>query len=133
MPGPDSRPGPKPEPRRKGKARAKRLEAAVVQDVRARCVERDGYCRIHQATHHGLDYCYGPSEWAHMHDKRRSKTVGQAPVVRHTTQGSFMACQKHHGQYDRHEIQVEAITQHGADGTLRIARACCSILSLPRG
>jgi hypothetical protein len=132
MPGPGSMPCPKPEPKAKSKARAKRHEAAIIQQVRAQCVERDGHCRIGSATTH-LGACTVWSQWCHMEDKRRSKTLGQEPEVRHTTQGSFMGCAKHHGMYDSHELQITAIdSAKGADGVLRITRGDVSVLSVPR-
>jgi hypothetical protein len=51
--------------------------------------------------------CDGVSEWAHLGDKKRFKTRGQAPEVRHTTAGSLMLCTKHHQDYDAGRMVIE--------------------------
>jgi hypothetical protein len=43
-----------------------------------------------------------------------------SPVLRHTTAGSFMACTRHHQMYDRGLFDLEALTEQGCDGPLRI-------------
>jgi len=119
---------PRPTPRRILKARRKRQAAKVVKSVRARCVARDGYCRIDAASGgpkgdsaaFDVGPCSGPSEWAHLSEQKRAKTRGQAPEVRHTTAGSLMACKTHHDRYDgrqRPRLGIEA-TILGADGPL---------------
>lgn len=114
---------PKPEPWDKVKARRKRQEAKVVKDVRQQCVDRDGYCRI---ANKDMGPCSGPSEWAHLGEKKRFKTRGQAPEVRHTTAGSLMACKAHHDAYDKgtgdDRLVIEALGYIGADGLLRYRR-----------
>lgn len=88
----------KPEPIKRTKGRAGRLEAAVTRSVRAACVMRDGHCRIGEWEMNPLDWhsedvqgdeCDWWSEWAHLGEKRRARTRGQAPTVRHTTAGSL--------------------------------------------
>jgi hypothetical protein len=120
---------PKPEPRSRVKRRARREAAAVVRDVRAQCVERDGHCRLLRDSFDG-GWCYscvpcesgrasaGPSEWAHLHSHRRSKTRGQAPEDRHTTQGSLMLCRSAHRAYDAHRLEIEPLTDAGCDGPI---------------
>jgi hypothetical protein len=131
MPGPGSMPCPKPEPRKRTKARAKRHEAAIIQQVRAQCVARDGDCRIGSATTY-LGACAGESEWCHLGDMRRFRTRGMDPDVRHTKAGTCCLCTKHHQMLDANEIRVEFMTPDGADGTLRFIRAGGSFLSVPR-
>jgi hypothetical protein len=63
--------------------------------------------------------CDGASEWAHLEDKRRFKTVGMEPEERHTTGGSLMLCKSHHVAYDRHRIKITILSRAGADGPLR--------------
>lgn len=116
---------PKPEPRARTKRRKQRHEAAVIKDVRAACVERDGYCRLRQtydvafcATSGLFGRCEGHSEWAHFANRRRAKTRGMDPAERHTTAGSFMACRRHHADYDAHRLNIEAMTDRGCDGPL---------------
>ena len=124
---------PKPTTRKTLKGRKTRAEARIIKAVRAQCVERDGYCIV---LAHLLGFtaglllvdtdlggCFGPSAWAHMHDKRRSKTRGQAPEVRHTTASSFMACQRHHLDYDQKRLFITALSRKGADGPLKFRRA----------
>jgi hypothetical protein len=130
-------PCPKPEPKAKSKARAKRHEAAIIQQVRARCVERDGDCRLANAAHWlELGPCQGESEWAHLGDKKRFKTMGQAPEDRHMTAMTMMACTRHHDQVDRRRkpwVEVEPIDDLlGANGVLRIRQGAVSVLSVPR-
>jgi len=120
----------KPEPRRRVKARAQRAEAKQLKSVRAMCVERDGECRaclLTQNDHitfgawlapHG-----GPSELAHMHGRRRSKTRGMAPEIRHDTKHCLMLCRKHHQDYDAKKLIITAQSRRGADGPLTFRRA----------
>lgn len=120
---------------RQVKDRAKRVEAKVKKDVRAQCVLRDGPCRFGMPSmevirldrragtmNFAAPGCAGPSEWAHMHSRRRSQTRNQAPEVRHDTRYSFMACQTHHDHYDGRRLPrlfVTALTRKGADGPLK--------------
>lgn len=113
----------KPTPRRLEKAREDRHEARVVKRVRARCVERDGSCRLsilRQTPTCQLDECDGPSEWAHLEGHRRFETRGKPPEERHTTAGTAMLCQWHHDAYDAHEFDIVPTTDRGADGPLRL-------------
>lgn len=126
-----NRPKPKYEiPTRKvEKAKAERVEKKVKTDVRSKCVARDGDCRIGNGAVGIVDQivgeigeCDGPSEWAHLEEKKRSKTRGQEPEVRHTTAGSCILCRRHHNRYDGRErpaIAVAKLTKRGADGPLR--------------
>jgi hypothetical protein len=102
-------PQPKPEPRKRTKARTARQARKVVKSVRQQCVERDGYCRVVRdwpdnprggSPFYGEIACFGPSQWAHLGEFKRSKTRGKAAVERHTTMGSLMLCARHHDQYD---------------------------------
>jgi hypothetical protein len=93
------------EPRKRVKARKRRHAAKVVKSVRAQCVERDGYCRA--GWDRPVALCHGVSEWAHLGDKKRFKTRGQAPEIRHTTAGSLMLCQKHHADYDAGRMAID--------------------------
>ena len=129
MPGPGSLACPKPESRKRQKARETREARKVVTAVRAQCVERDGHCRLAGVLAAGP--CFGRSEWAHLAEYRRSKTLGQPAEQRHTVQGSLMLCQGHHGRYDRHEFELEPLTALGAESTLRIRMNGVSVLSVP--
>lgn len=131
----------KPSPRRvrkpkgptaRARAKRRRAEALVAKDVRALCVDRDVHCRVCWSERirdvripdvAWLE-CDGPSQWTHMHSRRRSQTRNQEPEVRHDTQHSFMACQRHHDQYDgrqRPRLFVTALTAKGADGPLKFS------------
>ncbi len=121
---------PKPAKRKTLKGRKDRAEANVKKTVRAACVKRDGdLCRM--TTGWGDNYptrpmpirCDGPSEWAHMHIRRRAQTRNQAPEIRHDTKHSLMLCRFHHGEYDAHRLKITALTRKGADGPLKFTRA----------
>jgi hypothetical protein len=125
----------KPEPRKRAQRRKRRQEKAVVKTVRELCDDRDGRCRvahprltttIGDAGRYGpvldiLDDCSGPSEWAHLEDRKRARTRGEAPAKRHTTAGSCKFCRRHHRQYDAGEIAITFLEpERGADGLMRI-------------
>lgn len=112
-------PLPKGEPRKRTKARKLRMAKAVINTVRPKVVERDGYCRLSRTSLAGT--CDGPSEWAHLKGSRRYETRGQAPEVRHTVEGSVALCQRHHMAYDAHDLELIPIhTAKGAEGVLRV-------------
>ena len=121
-------PCPKPEPRKTAKARETREARKVVTAVRARCVERDGACRVKGWP---FGECVGPSEWAHLEQYRRFKTRGQRPEQRHTTAGSVILCRYHHHLYDAHQLEIHPLTTLGADGTLRLRVGGVTVLSIP--
>jgi hypothetical protein len=119
-------PQPKPRPRQSVQRANRRVAAKIVRAVRAACVERDGYCRLYplpmgdefDGPRLAWKECVGPSEWAHLEDKRRFKTRGLPPEERHTTRESVMLCQRHHDDYDDRKLTVEFLTERGADGPL---------------
>lgn len=137
-------PAPKPSRTRKQlKAKRDREEAKVEKAVRAECVKRDGYCRygvlkigdvIHPMRamnaigHLGAAdvvlsaMCDGPSEWAHLEDTRRARTMKMRPELRHHTKGTMMLCRKHHAQYDARLIRLRFVSAAGADGPLEFYR-----------
>ncbi len=136
--GQPSRACPKPESRKRVKGWKDRAEAKQIKTVRATCVERDGKCRVFKTLtgEHGgwailgalvqleMEYlCDGPSEWAHMHSRRRSQTRNQSPEQRHDTAHSLMLCRFHHAEYDAHRLHITALTRKGADGPLKFRRA----------
>jgi len=106
---------PKPEPRKRTKARKDRLERFVERLVRDKVAERDGYCRV---SKDGMVQCQGPSEWAHYGERRRFKTVGMDPTERHQRKWSLMLCKKHHMAYDAHELKITADSDLLCDGDL---------------
>ena len=130
------------ESRSTEKAVRDHLENIVIGRVRARCIERDGFCRLRikpgrGVTHAPLGECRGPSEWAHLAPLRRFETRGRPPEERHTIIGSMMLCKRHHDLYEgrlRHypngmrfslgsmpigyTLQIDS-TLAGADGPLR--------------
>lgn len=121
---------PKPEKRRRVKARKARAEKRVKDAVRAACVERDGHCRTGSLMNDAGDlslwlYCDGPSEWAHMPERRRSKTRGMDPTFRHDTKHTLMLCRTHHAQFDGRaepRLFITALTRKGCDGPVRFRR-----------
>lgn len=123
---------PKPETRKRTKARLKRQAAAIEKLVRLLVGHRDGDCRIGTTTAL-LGPCDGESEWAHLENSRRFKTRGQPAEVRHTTAGTCRLCTKHHAMYDREKtLAIEFLTDKGADGTMRFQAHGVSVLSVPR-
>ena len=117
---------PKGETRKAEKARNDRAEAMQKRAVRRMVAGRDGYCRLARVVRRDLGderevaaLCGGTSEWAHLEDRRRSRTVGEAPEARHTTAGTAMLCRDHHQLYDRHRIQITMLSRYGADGPMR--------------
>ena len=116
---------PKPEPRKRIKARRDRRESAIAKAVRAACVERDGYCLIQSRVSARiavlLGACAGASQWAHVERQRRCFTRGQQPETRHTTAGSGMLCDKHHDAYDAHVFRL-VLGPEGMNGPIGIAR-----------
>ena len=110
---------PKPESRRKAKARDDRAEAAVKKSVRAFVAERDGYCRLW--LYEVETGCDGPSEWAHL--TRRSHTRGMAPTARHNSLITAMLCRTHHRQFDACLVGLRMLTDFGADGLMMLTEA----------
>lgn len=108
-----SRPRKPKGPTARYRAKRRRAEQPVVKSVRAKCVERDGYCRLM-----GLSPCAGPSQWMHLGEKKRARTRGMRPEQRHTTAGTAMGCERHHGLYDTGQIEL-AMGERGADGPMR--------------
>ena len=108
------------------KGRRDRCEAEQQHYIRAKCVARDGDCRI--ATdrfRNGISAekaqadCDGRSEWAHLGDKKRFKTRRMNPMDRHTMEGSLMLCTQHHQAYDAGTLRITPTDpMKGADGVL---------------
>ena len=84
--------------------------------VRALVVARDGYCRLHGK---GLGACRGASEFAHLEDCRRARTMGMAPETRHRTDRAMMLCTVHHQRYDARTLGLSLQTDRGADGPVQ--------------
>jgi hypothetical protein len=92
-----------------------RKDARYAKTIRSQVAARDGECRIGNWEAHPDDvhadaleseHCDGVSEWAHLGDRKRFRTRGQAPSLRHTTAGSVMLCTNHHRMYDRGELTI---------------------------
>lgn len=119
---------PKPPSRAHEKRRRRVLERAVIALVRAACVARDGRCHVFRRT---SVPCAGPSEWAHAHPARRSKTRGKPPEERHTPEQSLILCARHHDMYDnvdgRWRLFIDPVDcRLGMNGETRVvlARVC---------
>jgi hypothetical protein len=100
-------------------AKRQRAEAKVIRSVRAEVAARDGFCRL---ACQGLGPCQGVSEWCHFGASKRFRTRGMAADVRHSTSGSLMLCSRHHRMYDRHEFDLQALTDRLCDGPLDVIR-----------
>lgn len=109
--------------RKQEKAAKKRREKKVKDHVRDGCVRRDGYCRLFglpPVVAYVFGKCEGASEWAHMTEKRRSRTMGMDPDERHTQEDSLMLCTRHHHMYDQFQLFIEKVDLlKGARGLLR--------------
>jgi hypothetical protein len=104
---------------KKVKAQKGRADKATAKSVRQVVDERDGPCIVGPRL---KEPCEGASEWAHCHDKRRSKTRGMDPERRHTSASSFKACSRHHKAYDDKQIQVIAKSAAGMNGAYVVRR-----------
>lgn len=109
----------------KGKAKKRRLESKILHMVRLHDVMRDGHCRFAQDAEALGDSlgrhrcCAGESQLAHLENKRRFKTRGMPPELRHTTAGTAMLCERHHDAYDDRELRLTFLSNSGADGEIR--------------
>jgi hypothetical protein len=95
-------------------------ERQIIDRNRAHCERRDGFCRIGHWKDSAIALfgeCYGPSEWNHF--RRRSKSRGEAPEVRHSTEITGMLCERHHDMVDEHEIDFDYLTNKRADGPMK--------------
>ena len=117
---------PKPRPRASLKAARDRREAKVEKQVRAACVERDGYCRVAAGRDGDCRFgvpilCAGLSQFVHLPPRTRAHTRGEAPEQRHQTAWTGMFCQAHHDRIDGRRLPkmtVEFLTADRADGPL---------------
>ena len=113
---------PKPEPRRREKARRKRAEAKAMWSAWEETLERDGPCRLQFVPDFGS--CEGVSEFAHVGKFRRHATRGMAPERRHSRIAGCHLCSGHHRTgryaYDRHTLDIEPLDDvRYCDGPLR--------------
>ena len=100
-------------PTARARAKRTRAESPVKRKVRGECLERDGHCIFAP-----LGPCSRNSEWMHLEAKKRARTRGMKPEMRHTTAGSAMGCSFHHDEYDAGAIAL-AMTDQGANGPIR--------------
>jgi hypothetical protein len=114
---------PKPRPKKDEKKEKRAHAKKVVNEVRAAVKERDkrlssNGCRFPEAAKEWWP-CFARLEWAHLRSRRRSKTGGQPPEVRHTTAGSCGLCYGHHVPYDAGKYEIRPVDPVlGADGDL---------------
>lgn len=121
---------PKPESRKRTKAREKRADREQAQETRQKVLDRDGWCRVGRAGRPEIfGRCTPVPEWAHL--VSRQKTRGMAPEIRHSTATSVMLCGGpaggHHVAFDkltgRKRLHIESLTAAGADGRLQFELA----------
>ena len=110
---------------KKGPTRAERKgslgyrERQIIQRNRAHCERRDGDCRIGYWGDTAVALfgeCFGTPEWNHF--RRRSKSRGEPPEERHSTEVTGMLCGRHHDMVDEHEIDFDYLTEKRADGLM---------------
>jgi hypothetical protein len=111
----------KPEPTKRVRARAKRIEQKVIAKVRAEVFERDPCCRLAftESLVVFVGQCQGMDELAHLGEWRRYRTVHQPPEQRTHSRGTLKLCSRHHRAYDAHEFDL-AYGEDGADGRLDV-------------
>ena len=110
----------------KGQTRAERKgslgyrERQIIERNRAHCERRDGDCRIGYWGDTAIALfgeCFGTPEWNHF--RRRSKSRGEPPEVRHSVEITGMLCGRHHDMVDEHEIDFDYLTEKRADGPMK--------------
>lgn len=118
---------PKPEPRKRQKARKDRRELQCKRQMHDAVFEREeNACRLSGVVE--LGPCDGPLQLAHYGDWRRSKTRGMDPEQRHVRHGGICLCKRHHDAYDgslglRNErMHIDHLTDRVCDGPLRFER-----------
>lgn len=113
---------PKPEARKKTKARQDRYARGVVDEVRREVMLRDGGCRFR--FHPELGRCNGVIEWAHLWTPR-AHTRGMPPEERHRSDATIAACVFHHNHIDGRQypkLLLKPITPLKANGPLHATR-----------
>ena len=108
-------------------ASRRRDEAKVIKVVRAADVIRDGYCRRRRDD--SMHTCLGASEWCHLRPFTRAQTKRMAPEIRHQTAYTMMLCTETHFDYDHGALQIECLTDRGANGDVRFFRAIAQFLT----
>lgn len=113
---------PKGPTRRELKGKLDYRERQIIQRNRAHCVRRDGDtgCRIGYWGELAVALfgeCMGTPEWNHF--RRRSKSRGEPPEERHSTEVTGMLCGRHHDMVDLHQIEFEYLTEKRADGPMK--------------
>ena len=92
----------------------------MIQVVRQACVDRDGYSRM---VSRGIYFAGlvngGPTQWCHMRPYTRAQTRKMAPERRHSTKWTLMLTALEHSALDASRLEIEALTDRGADGPLR--------------
>lgn len=113
---------PKPEPRKRTKARKARTEAQVKKIVRDACVVRDTFCLMEaRGVTAWAGACGGPSEWAHLPPWTRARTRNMPLEQRHSTKVSAMLCRLHHDHLDGRRgprLTITCLSARGADGPI---------------
>lgn len=78
---------------------------------------RDGFCRLAGRT--PKSPCSGYQGWAHLKERKRSKTRNMDPEYRHSTRFSLMLCDSHHRQYDDASDPLDMVYgEAGANGPI---------------
>jgi hypothetical protein len=99
-------------------------ERQIIKANRAYCERRDGDCRIGYWGEIAIALfgeCMSTSEWNHF--RRRSKSRGEPPEERHSTEVTGMLCGRHHDMVDEHEIDFVYLTSKRADGLMKFWNA----------
>jgi hypothetical protein len=95
-------------------------ERQIIKANRAHCERRDGDCRIGYWGEIAIALfgeCMSTPEWNHF--RRRSKSRGEPPEERHSTEVTGMLCGRHHDMVDEHDINFVYLTTKRADGPMK--------------
>ncbi len=115
-------PIPKPEPRKKTKARQDRYESSVIAESRREIFLRDGGCRFRFNPE--LGPCRGALQYAHIW-LTRAHSRGMDALVRHDVSQGLCCCRSHHDAIDGRELPklvLKPLTDLKANGPLQAIR-----------
>lgn len=104
--------GPNPREIRDGR---QKKERSVKDRIRRVVFNRDPGCVVPEDPRWPHS---GPHEWAHLEEGTRARTRGKPPEERHTPRLSCRLCQEHHRMYDASQLDLEFLTDDGADGDM---------------
>jgi hypothetical protein len=118
---------PKPEPLARTRRRKVRIDRGTQGEVRAFIFDREQetcavVSRLSQdetlAIFKLFGICWGVLTPAHLHGHRRSATMNQDPLVRHSSAHELSLCVKHHHAEEHLGLRFVPQTEDGCDGPI---------------